>query len=120
MTSIDIFKKEENFITFEPNQVIFEAGQHGDVMYAIIDGLVEIIANGHIIDVAGPGSIIGEMALIDAGPRSATARAQTTCKLVAVDQKRFTFLVQQTPYFAIQVMRIMSERLRHSLLASTQ
>lgn len=120
MTSIDIFKKEANFQTFEANQVIFEEGQHGDCMYAIIDGLVEVSANGHPIAIAGPGSIIGEMALIDAGPRSATARAQTACKLVAVDQKRFTFMVQQTPFFAIQVMRIMSERLRNTDTALTQ
>jgi CRP/FNR family cyclic AMP-dependent transcriptional regulator len=120
MTSIDVFKKETNFLLFEANQVIFEVGQHGDCMYAIIEGQVEVSVNGHVLDVVGPGSIVGEMALIDAGPRSATARAQTACKLVQVDQKRFSFLVQQTPFFAIQVMRIMSERLRHTSSVATQ
>jgi len=54
------------------------------------------------------------MALIDSGPRSATAIAATTAKLVAVDSKQFTFLVQEHPTFALQVMKIMAERLRNA------
>jgi CRP-like cAMP-binding protein len=61
------------------------------------------------------------MALLDKEPRSTTAIANTDCRLVPVDQKRFTFLVQQTPYFAIEVMQIMAERLRrlNSMLSTT-
>ncbi len=40
--------------------------------------------------------------------------ARTDCKLVPIDQKRFQFLVQQTPYFAIEVMRVLVERLRRA------
>jgi CRP-like cAMP-binding protein len=81
-------------------------------MYAIIEGEVEITVKGQPIDLVGPGGIIGEMALIDNSPRSGTASTRTQAKLVPIDQKRFTFLVQQTPYFSIQVMRIMADRLR--------
>ena len=42
----------------------------------------------------------------------ASVIARTDCEFVAVDEKRFQFLVQQAPYFAIQVMRLMAERLR--------
>lgn len=52
------------------------------------------------------------MALIDRNTRSATAVAKTACKLVPIDEKRFKFLVQQTPNFALQLMRIIAERLR--------
>jgi CRP-like cAMP-binding protein len=38
--------------------------------------------------------------------------ATTRCEFVAIDEKRFQYLVQQTPYFATQVMRVMAERLR--------
>ncbi|HEU5100134.1 MAG TPA: Crp/Fnr family transcriptional regulator [Roseiflexaceae bacterium] len=64
---------------------------------------------------AGPGGIVGEMALIDDRPRSATAVAATDCRLVPIDERRFTFLVQQTPMFALAVMRVMAERLRRRL-----
>jgi CRP-like cAMP-binding protein len=52
------------------------------------------------------------MALIDSKYRCATAVALTPCKLVEVDENRFKFLVQQTPYFALQVMKMMTQRLR--------
>lgn len=56
--------------------------------------------------------IFGEMALIDSEPRSATAIAVTDVELVAVSEKQFLFLVSQTPYFALKVMRILAQRLR--------
>ena len=55
---------------------------------------------------------MGEMALIDHGPRSATVTASTDCTLAEIDEKRFLFLVQQTPMFALSVMRLLSQRLR--------
>jgi CRP/FNR family transcriptional regulator, cyclic AMP receptor protein len=52
------------------------------------------------------------MALIDNSPRSASAVARTPCRLVAINRKRFIFMVQQTPNFSIHVMKVMAERLR--------
>ncbi len=112
MADITLFRNSSDYIEFAPGQVIFNEGDAGDRMYAVIDGTVDIVKNGKVIDSAGPDHIIGEMALIDHEPRSASAIARTACKVVPVDQKRFTFLVQQTPYFSIQVMRVMSDRLR--------
>ncbi len=115
MTTIDLFQHAQDSVIFVAGQVIFREGEPGDVMYAVLEGEVEIVVQGQVIDTTGPGGIVGEMALIDAGPRSATVRAKTVCKLVPVSQRRFTFLVQQTPFFALQVMRVMSERLRRLL-----
>ena len=51
-------------------------------------------------------------AFIDHRPRSASAVARTPCLLVPIDEKQFQFMVQQTPFFALQVMRVLTERLR--------
>ncbi|PZO37526.1 MAG: cyclic nucleotide-binding protein [Pseudanabaena frigida] len=112
MTTIDLFKNDKNFVIIPAGQVIFEKGGVADRMYAIVEGEVEISIDGKLFDVSGAGGIVGEMALISSSPRSATAIARTECKLVPVDEKRFTFLVQQTPNFAINVMKIMTERIR--------
>ena len=112
MTTIDLFRNTDDFIAYKPGQIIFEAGQPADVMYAVLDGEVEIVLGERVISTASPGSIVGEMALIASEPRSATARARTACRLVPINERRFTFLVQQTPNFALNVMRIMAERLR--------
>ena len=65
-----------------------------------------------IVIAIGAGGVFGEMALIESGVRSAKAVARTDCALVPIDERRFSFLFQQTPQFALQVMKIMAERLR--------
>jgi CRP/FNR family transcriptional regulator, cyclic AMP receptor protein len=55
---------------------------------------------------------VGEMALISESPRSATVRAVRESVVIPIDERRFSFLVQQAPFFAIRVMRVMSARLK--------
>lgn len=111
-TKINLFRHATDFVAYTPGQVVFNVGDAGDKMYAVIDGEVEIVVIDKVVDTTGPGGVIGEMALLDSAPRMATVRAKTDCKLVPVDQKRFLYLVQEAPNFALNVMRIMAERLR--------
>ncbi len=111
-TGVSVFRFADDFEAFSAGQNIFTAGESGDTMYVVKEGEVEVIVNGKVVDTVGPGGILGEMALIDKQPRSATAMAKTDCKLVSVNEQRFQRLVQQTPHFAIQVMRVMAQRLR--------
>jgi CRP-like cAMP-binding protein len=92
--------------------VIFDVGDARDYMYAVVAGQVEIYVNGHLVETVGPGGIFGEMALIDKEARTGRAVAKTDAKVVAVDERRFLFLVQQTPNFAIHLLRVLSDRLR--------
>ncbi|MDP1870013.1 MAG: cyclic nucleotide-binding domain-containing protein [Gallionella sp.] len=55
-----------------------------------------------------PGTFVGEMAVIDGSPRYATVSAITHCKFVVIDAKRFHYLVDESPGFAIDVMRVMA------------
>jgi CRP-like cAMP-binding protein len=80
-------------------------------MYVVLDGEVELRVQGEVLEVAGPGDIVGEMALIDAKPRSATVRAISDCRLAPVDERRFLFMVHETPFFALHVMRVLADRL---------
>lgn len=116
-TTINLFRTEKDTLSFAAGQTIFSKGDLGDVMYAVQEGEVAIYVGDTLIDTHGPGGIFGEMAIIDAAPRSATAVAQTDCTLVPITQQRFEFLVQQTPRFAVNVMRIMAERMRRRLAA---
>lgn len=98
--------------SYGAGDVIFERGDQADCMYVVADGEVEISVGDQRVDVIGKEGIFGELALISKEPRSATARAKTACRLVAIAEKRFLFLVQETPYFALAVMRAMADRLR--------
>ena len=73
-----------------------------------------------LVETIGPGGIFGEMAIIDKSPRSATVVARSDCRLVALDETKFMQHVHRTPFFAIQVMRIMTERLRRRMTAAQQ
>jgi CRP-like cAMP-binding protein len=109
---INLFRNADDLKVFPAGTVIFREGEPGDMMYVVADGEVEISVHNHVVETAGVGGIVGEMALIDNKPRSATVIAKTDCKLAPVDQKRFSFLIQQTPFFAIEVMQVMADRLR--------
>jgi CRP-like cAMP-binding protein len=93
-------------------QTVFRAGDAGDLLYVVQQGEVELRVHDRLVAVMGPGGILGEMALIDHRPRSATAIATVDSILVPVDETHFLRLVQQTPDFALHVMRVMADRLR--------
>ncbi len=112
MAKIELFQHAEDFVTFKAGERIFEIGQAADYMYAVVEGEIDIVVRDKVLETTSAGGIVGEMALIDRAPRSASAFARSDCKLVPVDAKRFEYMVAQTPFFALQVMRVMAERLR--------
>ena len=92
--------------------VIFREGERADELFVIKSGYVRIqIGNRTMADLT-TDNIFGEMALIDSEPRSATATAITDVELVPISEKQFLFLVSQTPYFALKLMRVLAQRLR--------
>jgi CRP-like cAMP-binding protein len=113
VAEINLFKSSREAYEVPAGEVLFHEGDSGDVMFAVIEGEIDVERHGRIIEKVGPGGIIGELALIDASPRTASAIAGAPSKIVRVDQQQFLFLVQEHPTFAVQVMRVMSERLRH-------
>lgn len=112
MVKIEMFQNSRDAEPAALGQVLFREGDPGDVMYVLVDAEVTLSIAGREIERLDAGSVFGEMALIDAAPRSATATVSKAGHLVRIDARRFQFLVGQTPHFALQVMRVMTERLR--------
>lgn len=100
--------------SFSAGTVIFEAETPGDEMFIVEEGEVDIVLAGRVLETVVQDGIFGEMALIDHAPRSTSAIARTDCKLIALNQRRFTFLVDEIPFFAIGVMKVMADRLRRA------
>lgn len=114
MTEINLFKFAPDAIEVQPGEALFREGEPGDAMFAVVDGSVDVTLQGQVVEQLGPGSILGELALIDSSPRAATATATEPSRVVRVDKKHFMFLVQEHPTFALQVMAVMAERLRRA------
>ena len=106
MTAINIFRNAPDLRTVASGEVLFREGETGDVMYAVVEGTLHLSANGRVVDEIVAGQIVGEMALIDQSPRSGTVTAATEAVVARVDRKRFVYLVQEHPTFALQVMEL--------------
>ena len=112
MKTLRIPHQKNDTRTFSAGQHIFRQGEAGTTMYVVNEGEVDLLVDGQLVEKLGPGGVLGEMGLIDTAPRSASAVARTECKLIPVNQERFALLVQHTPDFALQIMRVMAGRLR--------
>jgi CRP/FNR family transcriptional regulator, cyclic AMP receptor protein len=98
--------------SFKAGEIIFRQGDPAEELYIVKSGKVEIRLGNRLLDSLPELSIFGEMALIDHRPRSATAVAATDATVVPVSEKQFLFLVSRTPHFALNVMRVLAQRLR--------
>lgn len=106
------FKGARNVTSIPSGLVLFREGEPGKEMYILMQGTAEISVGGDVVEVATPGALLGEMALVDSSARSATVITRSDCKFVAVDGKQFDLLVRESPEFARHVMTVMATRLR--------
>jgi len=100
-------------LRFEPGSTIMREGDAGTTMYVILRGQVAVSIKGNVVEMAGTGATIGEMALVDQSARAATATAKTECKLLAVNRNALIALVKAEPAIGMALMRSMAERLRN-------
>jgi CRP-like cAMP-binding protein len=113
--TLNIFRTSDNKQTVPAGTTLFERGDDAQVMYAVLEGRLSVEVDGKVVDEVEPGGIVGEMALVRSGtPRSATVRATEDSIVVPVDEDEFLGHVHRTPFFALQVLRIVAERLRRT------
>ena len=119
MNPAELFRQETDALKVAPGDVLFREGDRGEKMYVLLEGEMEILLGDFVLETVRQGALIGEMALIDDSPRTASVVARTPCRLAEIDRRRFHFLVQQTPHFATHVMKTLADRLRHMNAVAT-
>src|SRR5262249_2833696 len=97
-----------------PGTAIFRGGDPGHSMSAIKRGRVAIMVGGNTVDPLSEEEIFGEMALLEHAARTATAVPLEETELVEIDEPQFYIFVRQNPHFALQLMQLLSERLRRA------
>jgi len=107
-----LFRNAQQTLNVPAGDVVFREGDAGNEMFGVVEGAVQLQSNGRVIVTLGVDDVFGELALIDHSPRSATATAVTDSVLAVIDERRFLFLVHETPMFALSVMSSMANRLR--------
>jgi len=111
-TTIRLFDKADDLQSYSAGTTIFQAGDPRQFMYVVVEGRVDLYVNNVLVETVERGGIFGEMALIEQDVRAASAVARTDCKVAMIDENRFSFMIERTPYFALKVMRCLVKRLR--------
>jgi CRP/FNR family transcriptional regulator, cyclic AMP receptor protein len=114
---------EMNFMDLEPGEILFKEGETGDYVCFVEEGSLEVLKRsekGHYATLAilNRGRSIGEMAVIDEFPRSATVRARTSAALVILTRRGFDLILERHPAIGLKVLkgisRLLSQNLRRT------
>jgi CRP/FNR family transcriptional regulator, cyclic AMP receptor protein len=120
--ALEFFRAGGEVETFPAGKTIFRENGRGsrmllqrDKMYLLLKGRVSLVAGAQELRAVKSGEIFGEMGAIANLPRSATAVAQTPCRVIGLDQRQFHRALAHKPAFALMLMRVMAKRLREAV-----
>jgi EAL domain-containing protein (putative c-di-GMP-specific phosphodiesterase class I) len=107
--------------TYEAGETVMRQGEMGDCAYIIEEGEVEILINRpdgtvHQVGTRGPGTIVGEMAIVDNAPRVATVRATKNCKMLEITRDDFAQRLKTSDPVLHMITRVILTRYRDTLL----
>jgi CRP/FNR family transcriptional regulator, cyclic AMP receptor protein len=95
-------------------RVLIRQGEPGREFFVIIEGKAKVLRRGRRAKTLGPGAGIGELSLLDQGPRSATVTATSDMYLLVLDSRSFSSLIAEVPSVTGKIFRVMAERLREA------
>jgi CRP-like cAMP-binding protein len=94
--------------------VLIEQGKVGHEFIVVVHGEIEVSQGGRVVGEQGPGSYVGEIALLEQRPRNATVIAKTRVKLEVIDQREFAGLLEEMPELAKQMRAVAADRLANA------
>jgi CRP-like cAMP-binding protein len=101
--------------TRETGEEIFAEGEAGDALYLVLDGLVRVHRQDRVIADLGERECFGEMALLDAAPRSATVTAVADAHLLKISREDFQEILNEKPEIASGIIKVLTRRLRSAI-----
>ncbi len=117
--AVDRLAAHARLVAYPSGARIFEKGDPGSGLLAVVSGLVRISVLSHdgreiVLNLIGPNEIFGEIALLDGEPRTADATAAGPCRLLALDRRDFDAVLTSDPAAARKVLAVVSRRLRRT------
>jgi CRP-like cAMP-binding protein len=92
--------------------VLTQQGHREGFFFIVLEGAVRIERDGRLVNTLGPGDYLGEIALLDGGPRTATAIAETPCRLLSMTYHMFHELLDAQPEIRASILESVGRRLR--------
>ena len=100
------------WVDYQPLEHLIKQGTTGYEFIVILSGEVDVVIDGHAVAELGPGDHVGEMALLDGSPRTASVIAKTAVKALLVGSREFRALVDQVPSLDRKLLISLTQRLR--------
>lgn len=94
--------------------VLMTQGRSGGEAFIIVEGTVTVSRNGDVVATLGPGEVVGEVAVLDRGRRTATVTADTPVELLVFDPRGFASLLREAPVVTQRMLAETARRLRNS------
>ena len=104
--------KASDEIRMTAGTLIVDQGQTGREAFVVLEGEVEVKRNNRKVATLGPGAVVGELSLLDHGPRTATAVCVTDCTLLVIDQRRFLSVIDSVPAISHKLLAALAARIR--------
>jgi len=92
--------------------ILTAQGEPGNECFVLLDGGADVTIDDHLVAELGPGEIVGEMALLESEPRTATVVTTTNTRVLVMTRPTFTAVLEKCPNLARRVMRTLARRLR--------
>ncbi len=104
--------KAADEITMTAGTLVVDQGEMGREAFIILSGEVNIKRNNRKIATLSDGDVVGELSLLDHGPRTASVVCATDCTLLVIDQRRFINVLDEVPSIAHKLMGALASRIR--------
>jgi CRP-like cAMP-binding protein len=104
--------KASDEIAVKAGTILTDPGQQGREAFIVVDGSATVKRNGRKITSVGPGAVIGELSLLDRGPRTATVTADTDMTVLVIDQRNFAGVIDQVPALSHKLLATLAGRIR--------
>ena len=94
----------------EPGKVLVKEGETGQEFFAIVEGKVKVTRKGRRVATRGPGDFVGEIALLEDTPRTATVTAETPVRFFVLTRQAFRQLLNENPGVERKVLHALARR----------
>ena len=109
---LELIARSGDEIKMTAGTVLVDQGQTGHEAFVVVDGTVTVKRNGRKIATLGGGAIVGELSLLDHGPRTARAECETDCTLFVISQRHFLAVLDDVPPLAHKLLAALAGRIR--------
>jgi CRP/FNR family transcriptional regulator, cyclic AMP receptor protein len=104
--------KAADEVTIPAGYMLADQGQTGREAFIIVEGSATVRRNGKKVAVLGPGAVVGELSLLDHGPRTASVTTDSEATVLVLDQRHFSSVIDEVPHIGHKIMAVLASRIR--------